>query len=94
MFVHLAIHHPKPEYTDEVLASMQRVDAAAHGRPGLVQMGAWRDGRSDRLVGLAIWTDRASFEAAHDEIFAVVADDPFDKWVTQPPDVFHLSPAG
>jgi hypothetical protein len=92
MFVHMAIHHPRPEYLEDVLASMHRVDAAAQGRPGLVQIGAWRDGRSDRLVGLAVWTDRAAFEAAHAEIFAVVADDPFDVWLLRPPDVFHLDP--
>lgn len=33
MFVHLAIHHPKPEYVDDVLASMHRVDKAAEGAP-------------------------------------------------------------
>ena len=25
MFVHLAIHHPKPEHADELLASMRRL---------------------------------------------------------------------
>ena len=33
MFVHLAIHYPRPEYVDDVLASMHRVDKAAEGTP-------------------------------------------------------------
>jgi heme-degrading monooxygenase HmoA len=91
MFVHLAIHHPKPEYADDVLASMHRVDKAAEGAPGLIQMGAWRDERSDRLVGLALWESADAFEASAGQIFQAVAEDPFDVWCERPPDVFHLT---
>jgi hypothetical protein len=42
MFMHLVIHHPKPEHVDEVLASMGRAAAAGPGVPGLVAMGPWR----------------------------------------------------
>jgi len=93
MFVHLAIHHPKPEHADDLLASMHRVDAAAQGAPGLVQIGAWRDQRSGRLVGLALWESAEAFEASAERIFAAVADDPFDQWLELPPDVFHLTQA-
>jgi heme-degrading monooxygenase HmoA len=94
MFVHLAIHYPKPEHSDDLLASMRRVDAAAAGAPGLIQMGAWRDARSDRLVGLAIWESREAFLESVEKIFEAVADDPIIDWSTRPPDSFHLSPAG
>jgi heme-degrading monooxygenase HmoA len=90
MFIHLAIHHPKPEHADDLLASMHRVDQAAQGSPGLVQIGAWRDERSDRLIGLAVWESAEAFQASVERIFDVVADDPFDQWLLQPPDVFHL----
>jgi heme-degrading monooxygenase HmoA len=91
MFVHLAIHHPKPEHADDLLASMHRVDEAAQGAPGLIQIGAWRDQRSDRLVGLALWESAEAFQASVERIFQAVADDPFDQWLQQPPDVFHLT---
>jgi heme-degrading monooxygenase HmoA len=91
MFIHLAIHHPKPEHTDDLLASMRRVDEAAQGAPGLIQIGAWRDQRSDRLVGLALWESAEAFHASVERIFQAVADDPFDQWLEQPPDVFHLT---
>jgi heme-degrading monooxygenase HmoA len=91
MFTHMAIHHPKPEHVDDLLASMNRVDQAALGAPGLVQIGAWRDQGSDRLIGLAQWESEEDFQAAHDRIFAVVADDPFDVWCERPPEVFHLT---
>jgi heme-degrading monooxygenase HmoA len=93
MFVHLAVHHPKPEHADDLLASMHRVDAAAQGAPGLIQIGAWRDQRGDRLVGLALWESAEAFEASAERIFAAVADDPFDQWLELPPDVFHLTQA-
>jgi heme-degrading monooxygenase HmoA len=91
MFVHLAVHHPKPEYFDDLLASMHRVDQAAQGAPGLIQIGAWRDERSDRLIGLAQWESQEAFLASVERIFAVVENDPFDLWCQQPPDVFHLT---
>jgi heme-degrading monooxygenase HmoA len=43
---------------------MHRVDEAAHGAPGLIQIGAWRDAGSDQLVGLALWESPEAFEAA------------------------------
>ena len=93
MFIHLAIQHPKPEHAEDLLASMHRVDQAAQGAPGLVQMGAWRDQRTGGLVGLAVWESAKAFEAAAERIFAAVADDPFDQWLEAPPDVFHLTQA-
>ena len=87
MFVHMAVHFPKPDCAEKLLASMHKVDAAAREHAGLVQIGAWRDARTDRLIGLAIWESREAFEAAHGAIFAVVADDPLDEWWTAPPDV-------
>jgi hypothetical protein len=91
MFVHLAIHHPRPEHADDLLASMHRVDTAARGAAGLVQIGAWHDQRSDRLVGLAIWESQEAFESSAPRIFQAVADDPFDEWCQEPPDIFHLT---
>jgi heme-degrading monooxygenase HmoA len=93
MFVHLAIHHPKPEHAGDLLASMHRVDEAAQGAPGLIQIAAWRDQRSDRLIGLALWESAEAFEASAERIFEAVADDPFDQWLELPPDVFHLTRA-
>jgi heme-degrading monooxygenase HmoA len=91
MFVHLAVHYPKPECAADLLASMGRVDEAAQGSPGLVQIGAWQDQRSGRLVGIAMWESQDAFAASAERIFQAVADDPFDQWLERPPDVFHLT---
>jgi len=91
MFVHLAIHYPRPEYVDDVLASMHRVDKAAAGTVGLIQIGAWRDQNSNRLFGLAMWESQEAFQAAAERIFQVVENDPWDRWCERPIDVFHLT---
>ena len=93
MFIHLAVHYPKPEHAEDLLASMKRVDAAAAGTPGLVRMNAWHDANSDRLVGISSWESREAWAAEAPRIFEAVANDPFDEWWTRPPDTFHLSPA-
>ena len=64
MYAHLAVHFPKPGHAADLLASMHRVDAAAAGAPGLVQIGAWRDESSGRLVGLALWESAEAFAAS------------------------------
>jgi heme-degrading monooxygenase HmoA len=91
MFVHLAVHHPRPEYAADLLASMGRVDQAAQGSPGLIQISAWQDQRSGRLVGLAMWESQEAFQQSAERIFEVAADDPFDLWCEQPPDVLYLT---
>jgi len=91
MFVHLAIHFPKPEHVADVLASMQRVDEAARGAAGLIQIGAWQDAGHSRLVGIAQWESQEAFEAAHERIFQAVADDPLSEWWERPPEVYHLT---
>jgi heme-degrading monooxygenase HmoA len=91
MFIHLAVHHPKPEYADDLLVSMRRVEKAAEGAPGLIQIGAWRDQSSGRIVGLAVWESQGAFEASAQRIFQVVKDEPFDLWLERPIDVFHLT---
>jgi heme-degrading monooxygenase HmoA len=91
MFIHLAVHYPRAEHAGDLLASMLRVDAAAKGTPGLIEMGAWRDEDSGALIGLARWESAAAFQAAAEQVFQVVANDPFDQWCERPTDVFHLT---
>jgi heme-degrading monooxygenase HmoA len=90
MFTHMAIHRPKPEYIEDVLASMNRVNAAAAGAHGLLAMNAWREIDGDRVVAFATWQSKESWQAAASEIFAVVANDPFDLWEQGQIEVMYL----
>jgi hypothetical protein len=92
-FVHLAVHYPKPEHAEDRLASMRGVDDAAQGAPGLISIGAWRDLRSGRVIGLALWESKEAFDAAIPGIFASLDDpDPDGEWDERPADSFHLVP--
>lgn len=81
MFTHIAIHYPKPAHYHDLLASMRRLDAAAQGTPGLIQIGDWTevDGGT-RLVGIATWDSREAFEHAAPSLFATVSGDPHELW--------------
>ncbi len=80
MITHLAIDRPKPEYKEDVLASMRRVDAVAAGSVGLIRINGWREIDGDRLVGISMWESMEAFRAAADRIFAAAKDDPWDLW--------------
>ena len=93
-FAHLTIKYPKPEHADDVLTSMQRVAELAQGAAGLIRIGPWRDARSGRIVGLALWESKQAFEAAMPRIFESYDDpDPDGTWCERPTDVLHISPA-
>jgi heme-degrading monooxygenase HmoA len=91
VFVHLAIHRPRPGKADEMLASMERFGEAMKAGPGFVLHGALRDERSSRLVGLAVWESREAWEAAIGAAREALADLDIDDLLEAPPDVFLLS---
>jgi heme-degrading monooxygenase HmoA len=90
MIVHLAIHTPKPDHIDDLVASMQRFASGGAGQAGLQEAHTMRDVRSGKLVGLAIWQSRAAFDAGVEGMRAAVADDPFLDWEEGAPDVYLL----
>ena len=63
-FSTLGIHYVKPEHVNDLLAAMRFINEAAHGAPGLLKIGAWRDILTGRVVGVSIWESRKAFEAA------------------------------
>ena len=90
MITHLAIHHPKSEYKEDVLASMRRVDAAAAGSVGLIRINGWREIDGDRLVGISMWDSMEAFRSASDRIFATARNDPWDLWEDVPVESMFL----
>ena len=88
MLVHLAIHTPKPEAIDALIASMQRFAAAGRTQAGLREVHTMRDPESGRLLGLAIWESREAFEKGVEAMRAAVEDDPFPEWEDGTPEVY------
>ena len=90
MFIHLAIHRPRPEAEALVIESMHRFGAAMAGQPGFVQVHTLKEPRKGELVGLAIWESKEAWMAARPAMQDAVKDDPFHEWEDTPPDVYHL----
>jgi heme-degrading monooxygenase HmoA len=93
VIVHLAIHTPKPDHVDDLVASMHRFAAAAAGQPGLREVQTLRDESGEKLVGLAIWDSREEFEAGVRSMRGAVEDDPFEEWEDDDPEVYLLEEA-
>jgi len=90
LFVHMAIHRPRPEARDKLIDSMHRFGAAMQGCKGLQQAHALQDEESGALIGLAIWDSKEDWEAARPTMLKAIKDDPFDEWEDHPPEVFRL----
>jgi heme-degrading monooxygenase HmoA len=90
MIVHLAIHTPKPEHVEDLIASMHRFAAGGAGQPGLQEVHTMLDVRSGKLVGLAIWESREAFEAGVEAMRAAVEDEPILDWEDGAPAVYLL----
>jgi heme-degrading monooxygenase HmoA len=90
MVFHVAIHTPKPEHEDELIASMHRFAAGGASQPGLRKVHTMRDAKTAKLFGLAIWESREAFEKGVESMRAAVEDDPFLDWEVGVPEVYLL----
>jgi heme-degrading monooxygenase HmoA len=88
MLVHLAIHTPKPERIDDLIASMKRFAAAGRSQAGLQEVHTMRDAESGKLLGLAIWESRDAFDEGVHAMRTAVENDPFLEWEDVTPDVY------
>jgi heme-degrading monooxygenase HmoA len=93
VFVHLAIHHPRPGREDALTASMERFGAPVHGMPGFRFHAALRDRDAGVLVGITIWDSKEDWEAAVPHQREAVEGEDLDALWVRPPEVFHLEPA-
>ncbi len=84
----LAIHHPKPDHVDDLVASMGRFGSQLDAVTGMLEASAWRDG--ERIVAISIWESRERFIAAGPAMAGAVADVPFPEWESRPRELFNL----
>lgn len=79
-----AIHFPKPEHRDDLVAAMGRLRAAAAGVDGLEEIGGFEDPDGGRIVAISVWTSAEAMQAGLPVLGAAVADVPFAVWERQP----------
>ncbi|HLF28756.1 MAG TPA: hypothetical protein VJG32_20705 [Anaerolineae bacterium] len=90
MFVHLAIHRPRPDKTAPLIDSMHRFGAALIGQAGLQQVHTLKDQKTGNLIGLAMWDSKAAWLAARPAMAEAIQGDNFEDWEDEPPEVYHL----
>ncbi len=84
----LAIHHPKPEHVDDLLAAMTRFGKVLATTEGVLHASAWRAG--DQIVAISIWESRDRLLAARSVTAAAIADVPFASWEARPRELLTL----
>ena len=90
MFVHLAIHHPRPGKEQIIIGSMHRFGDAMRGQPGFQQVYTLRDQITGALAGLATWDSEEDWRAARPAMLEAVKDDNLEDWEERPLEVYHL----
>jgi hypothetical protein len=90
-YLFMAIHHPKPEFRQDLLRWIGRVGAALRAQPGLLELGDFEDVATGRIVAVSIWESEEHFRAARERAFASLGEDaPYEVWETRPLEVFTL----
>jgi len=89
IFAAIAIHHPKPEHSEDFLAFMARVEAGMRGAPGLIDIASWRELNGGRLVAMSRWESQEAFTAALPRLLAIGGPDTAT-WRARPDDVLRL----
>ncbi len=75
---------PKAGHTDDILSAIGRVANAARRFSGLVEIGAWLDGETDRIVSISLWESKEQATQATMEMHSQFADIPWAEWERQP----------
>ena len=88
MFVNISVHNIEPGKESVMLDSMRRYASAAVAT-GAREAHELRDELSGKLIGLAIWDSKATYESARPALAEAVAGDDFDAWHDGPMTVYH-----
>src|SRR5262249_43693465 len=90
-YLFMAIHHPKPEYRQDLVTWIGRVGAALRVQPGLLHLGDFDDVATGRIVAVSLWESEAHFRTGRERAFASLGEDaPYEVWETRPLEVFTL----
>ena len=57
-YLTIRVLYPKSGHADDILSAVKKVSEAAREFDGLVEIGAWLDKESDRIVNISLWESR------------------------------------
>ncbi len=90
MYIRIAIHEPYPDKKDDLARMMRQFGEAFKDASGLIGVFGLRDTLSDRMVGLALWKDEKSYQAARQLMDAGLEGMDFSDIEGKPPDIMSL----
>jgi hypothetical protein len=88
-YIFMVFHYPQSERRDDLLRGMAERGQLLLGVPGLIEVGAWTEEGSDRLVGISKWESKEAFLAAVPPGFGEPSDEIHDG-ETRPRERFHF----
>ncbi|MHB8652020.1 MAG: hypothetical protein ACYC8S_02695 [Minisyncoccota bacterium] len=86
-YLMLAIHYPKPENRKDILGAMNQLAQEAQKTPGLIEMSAWIDEKTDRIFAVALWKSKEEGMACWQKLAPLAAQFPLADWERQPREV-------
>ncbi len=83
-YLTVRVLYPKLGFLEDVLTAVRKVAEAARQHEGIVEIGAWLDQESDRIVNVSLWESRDLAMKATGAMHAQFADVPWSEWERQP----------
>ncbi len=90
MIMHMTIHHPNPEKSDQMVEAMHRIDRLVGAQPGVLSVHTLRDAHTGTLISLAVWASKDTWLSAQPALHRAESAEDFSVWESQPPLVYHL----
>ncbi len=87
-YLTLRILHPKSEHKNDTVSAIGNISKVARNFEGLIEIGAWIDGDSERIISISLWESKELAEKATKEMHAMFADIPWNDWEREPAENF------
>ena len=87
MFVNMGFATPRPGKEKELAETMRSFGKALEGMPGLLDAFVLAESDGKTLVGVSLWHDRASFEAAMKKVRPPAPSEPPEQMRATPPTI-------
>jgi|GEM_PF-2135269 len=83
-YLTIRILYPKSGHGEDILAAVRQVSEAARRFKGLIEIGAWLDEKSDRIVSISLWDSREQAMEATWKMHSRFTDIAWSEWERKP----------
>ncbi len=90
MIMHLTIHHPDPEKTDDLVELARQFENQMRAQPGVLSVHTLKDVHTGVVVSLAVYSGKESWLTAQPAITRAESSEDFSHCESMPPTIYHL----